>query len=47
MPPATSIHQVRHYFGNQLDAITSGAVGKRKAPSEIRDLLTGEILRPG
>lgn len=45
--PATSIHQVRRYFGNQLDAITSGQVGQRTSPSEIRDLLTGEIIRPG
>jgi L-threonylcarbamoyladenylate synthase len=37
---------VRRYFGNQLAAITAGAVGKRKNPSEIRDLLTGNIVRP-
>ncbi len=47
LPPATNIHQVRRYFGNGLDAITSGQVGKRNTPSEIRDLLTGEIIRPG
>lgn len=44
--PARDIHEVRGYFGNQLSAITSGAVGKRKNPSEIRDLLTGDIVRP-
>lgn len=47
MDPARSIDQVRRYFGNQLDAITSGQVGTRASPSEIRDLLTGEIVRPG
>ena len=47
MKPARTIDQVRRYFGNQLDAVTSGQVGARAAPSEIRDLLTGEIIRPG
>jgi L-threonylcarbamoyladenylate synthase len=47
MPPAATIHHVRRYFGDQLDAITSGQVGQRAKPSEIRDLLTGEIVRPG
>lgn len=46
-PPATSIHKVRQYFGDELDAITAGQVGKRARPSEIRNLLTGEIVRPG
>jgi L-threonylcarbamoyladenylate synthase len=43
--PARDIHRVHRYFGNQLSAITSGTVGKRKNPSEIRDLLTGDIVR--
>lgn len=47
LAPARTIDQVRRYFGNQLDAITSGQVGKRTSPSEIRDLRTGEIVRPG
>ena len=47
LSPAINIHQVRRYFGNELDAITNGQVGKRQSPSEIRDLLTGEIVRPG
>lgn len=46
-PPARTIDQVRRYFGNQLDGITAGQVGNRSNPSEIRDLLTGEIVRPG
>jgi L-threonylcarbamoyladenylate synthase len=44
--PARSIDQVRRYFGDQLDAITCGTVGGRANPSEIRDLGTGEIVRP-
>lgn len=47
LAPARTIDQVRRYFGNQLDAITAGQVGQRASPSEIRDLLTGEIVRPG
>jgi L-threonylcarbamoyladenylate synthase len=45
--PARSIHQVQKYFGGELDAITTGQVGKQANPSEIRDLLTGKVLRPG
>ncbi|MFC3114602.1 Sua5/YciO/YrdC/YwlC family protein [Cellvibrio fontiphilus] len=44
--PARDAHQVHRYFGNQLAAITTGTVGKRKNPSEIRDLLTGDVVRP-
>lgn len=44
--PARDVHQVHRYFGSQLAAITTGKVGKRKNPSEIRDLLTGDIVRP-
>lgn len=47
LAPARTIDQVRRYFGGQLDAITSGQVGARANPSEIRDLLTGQIVRPG
>jgi L-threonylcarbamoyladenylate synthase len=45
--PARSIHQVRQYFSGQLDSISCGAIGRRENPSEIRDLLTGDIVRPG
>ncbi|HOY23433.1 MAG TPA: L-threonylcarbamoyladenylate synthase [Cellvibrio sp.] len=45
--PARSGFDVHRYFGDELDAITSGAVGKRAKPSEIRDLMTGEVVRPG
>jgi L-threonylcarbamoyladenylate synthase len=47
LEPARDHLTLRRYFGQQLDAITPGAVGKRDKPSEIRDLLTGEIRRPG
>jgi L-threonylcarbamoyladenylate synthase len=44
--PAKNIHQVRKYFPTQLDAIVAGNLGGNKNPSEIRDLLTGKIVRP-
>lgn len=45
--PARTAFKVRQYFGNQLDAIAPGNVGGAAKPSEIRDIHTGEILRPG
>lgn len=45
-PPARSIHQVRKYFPTELDMILPGPLGGNKNPSEIRDLLTGNIFRP-
>ncbi|MFA5494751.1 MAG: Sua5/YciO/YrdC/YwlC family protein [Porticoccaceae bacterium] len=46
-PPARNALQVRQYFGDRLADITPGAVGGAAKPSEIRDLRSGEILRPG
>lgn len=46
-PAARDRLTVRRYFARQLDAITCGNIGKRDKPSEIRDLLSGEIRRPG
>ena len=46
-PPARTAFAVRQYFGDQLGTITSGTVGQRQQPSEIRNLLTGDIHRPG
>lgn len=44
---ATNALKVRTYFGRQLDAITSGTIGSATAPSEIRHLLSGKIIRKG
>lgn len=44
-PPAMTPERVEKYFPG-LEVI-EGALGGRERPSEIRDLLTGEILRPG
>jgi len=47
LPEATDRLKVRAYFGRKLDAITPGAVGTAKAPSEIRHLLTDRVIRQG
>lgn len=47
LAPARDAFHVRRHFGEQLNAITSGTVGKRTQPSEIRHLVTGEIVRSG
>ena len=47
LPEATNSLKVRSYFGRRLDAITSGAIGSASAPSEIRHLLNGKIIRKG
>lgn len=44
-PPARSLFTVRRYFGAQLDAVVPGALGGQKNPTQIRDVMTGEICR--
>lgn len=46
-PPALNADEVRDYFGDRLGFITSGAIGDNPKPSEIRDLVTGELVRAG
>ena len=43
--PARSVFQVRLQFGQQVDFILPGQLGKLAQPTEIRDLATGCILR--
>lgn len=45
LPAATTALDVHRYFGRQLDAVAPGVVGKRRQPSQIRDLLTDKVLR--
>jgi L-threonylcarbamoyladenylate synthase len=45
--PARSVPEVEDYFGNQLGGILAGPLGAATQPSEIRDLLTGNIIRHG
>ncbi|MGH8496821.1 MAG: L-threonylcarbamoyladenylate synthase [Gammaproteobacteria bacterium] len=45
-PPARTALGVRRRFGKRIDAIVPGEVGGAARPSEIRDVLTNDILRP-
>lgn len=45
--PARQLWQVKRYFGDQLDAIVPGQVNPAAKPSEIRDLVTGNLVRAG
>lgn len=46
-PPARTRLEVRRYFRNALDAMTPGEIGNQANPSEIRHLVSGQIVRPG
>jgi L-threonylcarbamoyladenylate synthase len=46
-PPATTARKVISYFGQSLDYILPGKVGSQGRPTEIRDALTGAVLRQG
>lgn len=45
-PPARTRLRVEQYFRGQLDHVMGGALGRRRSPSVIRDLRTGEVIRP-
>lgn len=45
--PARHKFQVLRYFGSELDFIGGGNTGGRKAPSEIREVVSGRIVRAG
>ncbi|MCQ4348093.1 L-threonylcarbamoyladenylate synthase [Pseudomonas stutzeri] len=45
-PAARSRLRVEQYFGGALDGVLGGALGGRRNPSLIRDLRTGEVIRP-
>ena len=45
--PARNTLQVRKQFGGGLDYIVSGSVGGKRSPSEIRDVISGRVLRAG
>lgn len=47
LPEARTLTKVKVYFGNNIDAYVPGKVGKASKPSEIRDLISGAIIRPG
>ncbi|MBA1203871.1 L-threonylcarbamoyladenylate synthase [Pseudomonas capeferrum] len=46
-PAAKTRLRVEQYFRGDLDLVLGGALGGRKNPSVIRNLVTGEVVRPG
>jgi L-threonylcarbamoyladenylate synthase len=46
-PPARSAAEVRNYFATGLAGILAGDLGDGQRPSEIRDLVSGKIIRQG
>ena len=44
--PARTAGRVRAYFGNKLDYILPGVIGGLRGSTEIRDAVSGKILRP-
>ncbi|GAB1262672.1 L-threonylcarbamoyladenylate synthase [Aurantivibrio plasticivorans] len=47
LPAAADELSVRRYFGDKLDDITPGETQRLQKPSEIRDLITGTLIRAG
>ena len=46
-PAARSPDEVRRILGDEIDFILEGETGGRDAPSEIRDVITGQTVRAG
>ena len=46
-PPARSALQVRNSLGSEVDCIVTGHVGPQTRPTEIRDGVSGKVLRAG
>jgi len=44
-PPAKTRLKLRQYFAQQLDYVLPGNLGSCQQPSQVRDLVTGEIIR--
>lgn len=45
--PARSAEEANEYFGSELAGILAGELGEGDKPSEIRDLVSGKIIRQG
>ena len=45
-PPARSADEVRGYFDDKLDFIIDAETGDSAQPTEIRDALTNQVIRP-
>jgi L-threonylcarbamoyladenylate synthase len=47
LPPCRTVAEVEQQFNQQQVTILHGVVGNRETPTEIRDALTGNVLRQG
>ena len=47
LPPALDASTVRRYFAGRVDYLLFGPLGGLQRPTEIRDLVTGRVVRPG
>jgi L-threonylcarbamoyladenylate synthase len=47
LPAAATGHKVEDYFGADIDFKAPGEIGEAARESEIRNLLTGGVIRPG
>jgi L-threonylcarbamoyladenylate synthase len=45
--PARSVKQLNEYFDSTLSGIVEGQLGNEIRPSEIRDLVSGQVVREG
>ncbi len=46
-PPARDLSTLKMMLGEQIDFIVAGELGHQRHPTEIRDAMTGEIVRAG
>jgi len=45
--PARTSEESKQMFAGQIDVIVEGETGGQDRPSEIRDLISGAVIRPG
>jgi len=45
MRPARLLLDLQRYFGSEVDVVVPGALGGLKNPTQIRDVITGQICR--
>lgn len=45
--PIRNVRMLHIVFGNQINMILEGPLGPSHCPTEIRDVITGEVLRAG
>lgn len=47
LPPCRTAQEVTQQLGHRVDYVLSGEVGSQKNPSEIRDIITNQLIRAG